>query len=286
MTCKPFAQEKIFIKPTYNHIFDCQWGFIRRYYTYGDENIERIKKLITIFPDEKEFLNILSRRLKYFYISIDELKYLPERFVWKEMSGIDDVYICRFEQLIRQISEAILYVVQFYIRKSKTYSGQIVNSFEDVAVFFGNKKNGLPEYTDSINNSVFLSIILYIRHAIVHDYMRIKYTENNQNPKIEIENIPRIKNGRHYRHGVFDAYIEESFNDYPGKKTPSGHFIMEDNRFYLSIKFKLTRNCKLNQDETEVKFSKDIIGFTDKVINSFFILFKDIFNTLISEQKI
>ena len=192
--CKPraFAKDDVFINPNKAYRFDYVWGFIQRYSSYMDENLKKIDTLISIFPEEESFLKTLSNRAKYFNVLKEELEYLSQRYDWKKIEGIYNVYIHLFEHCICQITEWSMYVLQFYIRNRKNYNGIEMKKFEDIGTFIIDKNNGLPpHYRETINHSALLSILLFIRNSLVHDYRNLVYKQNNQNPIIESNNIPQ-----------------------------------------------------------------------------------------------
>jgi len=282
---RAFAPDEIFLQPGQACRLDYNWGFIQNYLWYNDENIDRIKKLIPIFPDEKEFLETLTRRIKYFQSLNWELNYLSERYDWNKFDGVQEVFICRFEHFICYITESIMYVLQFYTRNKKSYNGITIDKFEDIGKFFVDNNNGLPAYHNkSINDSALLSILLFIRNSLVHRYKDIQYKTNKQNPIIESPNIPPKK-----RYGVIPRlYVDDIFSQYTGKKIPC-NFVsspFNDNRFYLQTTIKLNKQCTIDYDETIMSFSVETLELTNRLCkNEFFVLFREVFHVLIEENK-
>lgn len=281
---RAFDSDDMFInpKPTTAYRFDYNWGFIQRYYSYDDENLNRIRKLIPIFKKEQLFLNTLASRIKYINTLNLELKFLSKRYNWKKFLGVEEVYLRRFEQGIYQIAESIMYLLQFYTRNKKKYAGIKILRFEDIGRFLMDENNCLPQYyTKSINNSALLSIMLFIRHSLVHDYRNIIYKSFKQNPIIEKNNIP-LKN----RYGVLRRlYLDYLFSQYNSKKPPRGYILFNDPMNYLKINLKLTKQCKVNYDETIISFKTNTLDFINRLTRKeFFILFRDILSILLEEN--
>lgn len=278
-----FVKEDIFINPGSAWRLDYCWGPIQDYAGHKSENLERIKQLTRIFPNEKLLLDTLSRRIKYFNSLNKKMKYFSERYNWNNFPEIYDVYLCHFEYYVSQVTEAIMYVLQFYTRNKKGYSGTEIKHFEDIGKFFVGEHNSLPDYyAKSINDSALLSILLFIRNSLVHDYRNIQYIQNDQDPIVKSGNIPPKK-----RYGVLNQlYLDHLLKFYVDKKIPSETIEIPDPRFYLNVKLKLTRNCTINYNETIISFSTNTLDFADRLAKKeFFILFRDVLSTLLEENK-
>ncbi|HUS98927.1 MAG TPA: hypothetical protein VMY59_01240 [Candidatus Thermoplasmatota archaeon] len=284
------APDNIFKKPNYRCKLDYTWGFINTYSLFSNEHLERIKQLNSVFQDKKQFLDMLSRRIKFLQTSIWELRYLLDRYLWNQLSGIFDIYISRFEQCICLQTEIIQQTFEFYTKNKKTYSGVEVNNFSDIGKFLLDKNNGLPTYhLISINDTVLLSILLFIRNSIVHGHREIEYVQNGQNPIIS-GNIS-IKD----RLGVLkQLYLSERYKQFlPLYKNKGGKMYPErflstpmiDSKFFLKINFKLTKGCDLDNDGTIVSFTTDTYRFIKQLTDGeFHILLREIFNVLLNEN--
>lgn len=283
---RKFVKKPIFIRPSRIDRFDVSWNFVNRYVTYSDENFPRIRELIKIFNHEEEFLNTFASRLRYLNSSVEILKYFSSEYDWSQFEGIYDFYLRSFEQIISQIAEAIMYLLQFFERNKRSYSGPNVKKFEDIGKFLIDPNNCLPGYyPKSINNSVLLSILLFVRHSIVHDYRNIVYKPNAQNPIIEKDNIPPNNRYGTLRRQYLDYLFETQLT-----KKPSQTFInipaYKIHNNYLDIDLWLTKKSTVGHDETVVSFSADTLGLLHRLTNmEFFVLFRDIFTVLINENK-
>jgi len=280
------VEEPIFIKPSRINRLDFSWNFVNRYVTYSDENFPRIRELIKIFNHEEGFLNTLASRLQYLNSSVEILKYFSSEYDWSQFEGIYDFYLRSFERIISQIAEAILYLLQFFERNKRSYSGPNIKKFEDIGKFLIDPNNCLPGYyPKSINNSVLLSILLFIRHSIVHDYRNIIYMPNAQNPIIKKDNIP-LNN----RYGTLRRqYLDYLFDTRVTKKLPQTFINIPAYKIhnnYLDINLWLTKKSTVDHDKTRISFSADTLGFLHRFTHvEFFILFRDIFEALLNENR-
>jgi len=264
------------------HYLDFTWNVVNKYNSYTDELFPRIDDLVKKFPDEKNFLNVLKSRLKMINVEYELLKYISEEYSWSEFDGVTDFYLRKFENLIVQIAEGVMYLLQFFVRNKKGYSGPSILKFKDVGDFLISSDNCLPDYYPaSINNSVLLSILLFIRHSIVHDYREIVYEANNQNPLIVNKNIPLNNRYGTLRH----QYLDHLYKTVLTKKPSCTHikipaYNLHDN--YLTVDLWLTKKSTVGYDETIISFSADTLGLIHRFTrNEFFVLFRDIFKVLL-----
>ena len=285
-----YAPDNIFKKPSYVDKLDFTWGFIQRYSGFSNENLPKITELKSVFSGEKQFLETLFRRIKYLHTLKWELEYLSERYIWNNLPEIFDIYICRFEQSICLLSEIIQQTLEFYTRNKKNYLGVKVYNFSDIGRFFLDTNNGLPTYHNlSINDSILLSILLFIRNSIVHGHRDIAYNQNGQNPIIISENIPHKE-----RHGVLkQLYLDGTFKHFlpqyknsGGKMDPEAFLSkrMADPKFYLNIQFKLTKSCTMDYEGTIISFTTDTYEFIKRLADGeFYILMRETFDVLLKE---
>jgi len=281
---RTFCNDNIFIKPDWASRFDYTWGFIQHYTWYKDENIHRIEELIKLLPREKDFLETIIRRIKSIDVIREELKALQERYNWNKLPGIYDFYLSRFEQAICQFSELIMYAIQFYIRNKQSYKGQQVERFEDIGEFLIDSNNGLPNhYHKAINDTALLSILLFIRNSLVHDFKDLRYVQNGQSPIIESNNIPPRK-----RYGVMRTLYPDYLLNiyYRGRKKPQSFIKLSDPRFYLIIELWLTKKCTVGYDKTRISFSTKTYELVDRLIKKeFWGVIRDLLSILVSENK-
>jgi len=171
--------------------FDFTYQFAWWQKNWSFENIGLIDQLIKKMPAEKPFLETLHRRLRYSYVISKQLGYLTERYKWNEAPELFDYYISLFEQNVCMMCEILQLTLNFYTLKKKNYSGPIVIDFKDIDDFLLDPNNGLPKYHNiTINDSLFLSILMYIRNFVVHGKREISYQPNDNKPLILIHKIP------------------------------------------------------------------------------------------------
>lgn len=276
-------------QPTERHPFDTYYGMITLYDITKNKaasgsgrspsyshSLFYINELKHKFPDEDEILKIIYRKTVYLHILKKEIRYLSERYDWNKGEGVKDLFLSRFENFTNSLVELIMISINLYARRTQNKS---LKRFEDIFPNIIDQNNSFPSYYQSINFSVNLTSYVYIRNSLAHDPREIKYLPNNQNPILQIENIPP-----NVRYGNFDKYIEEEFEHYKqngGKISKNTCQSYIDPRFpYLEFEFWLQKNSKVNVRKTKIRFKMNIVELTKMMFNDLIRLQKDMFEII------
>ena len=273
-------------KPTERNSLDSYYGTIS-FYDWHKIPIEDgaefspinylLKEIKKIYPGEKNVLDIIYRKTAYLNVLENELRYLSTRYVWAEKSEFKEIFLAKFENFTTSLVELIITCINLYERTVLNRSEENVVYFGKVVPFLNDSNNKLPTYYHwGINSSINLSFYIYIRNSLVHNFSEIKYVDDEQNPILKIDDIPRKR-----RYGLFDEYIEEEFNKYKGKKTPGLFQKYRDERFpYVSFEFYISKKSTLDLEKSKIGFEMNIIDLTKKMLGDFFVLQKDLFTTI------
>lgn len=273
-------------KPIEHHTLDSYYGTISFYDWHkipeksGGEFSPinyLLQKIEKMFPDEKNILDTIYRKTAYLNILEKEIKYLSTRYIWTEKSEFKEIFLAKFENFTTSLVELIITCINLYERTYLGISEEKVDNFSDVLSFLTDPNNKLPAHNHwGINDSINLSFYIYIRNSLVHNFSKIEYLDNEQNPTLKIDNIPYKK-----RYGLFKAYIENEFKEYKGRKTPNSFHQYHDERFpYLSFEFYLTKKSTLDLEKSKIGFEMNIIDLTHKMLGNLFLLQKDLFTTI------
>ncbi len=288
-----YLPKEILKKPSRYETMDSYYGMINFYKwskipgKHGSEfspiffYLDELKKE---YPKEIEILELICRKTAYLCTLKEEIDYISNRFEWKEIDWIEEVFLSRFESFTTSLVELILISINFHetgvLKRDKDETEVI--KFEDILSFLRNPEHNLPSYYNSINESINLCIYAYIRNSIVHNPKELEYLKNNQNPIIQIKDMPFVKRKEY---GVFNDYLEEVFKLSKCKKSQNTYQKCIDPRFpYLEFELWVNKKSRLGLEKTKVKFKMDIIKLTDMMLDDLFILQKDIFKTIIDSN--
>ncbi|MPM48829.1 hypothetical protein SDC9_95556 [bioreactor metagenome] len=107
--------------------------------------------------------------------------------------------MAKFENFTTSLVELIITCINIYEKLELDINPCNVKNFKDILPFIRNENNKLPShYHLGINNSINISLYIFIRNSLVHNFDEIYYIENNQNPIVKIPNVPKNR-----RFGIF-----------------------------------------------------------------------------------
>jgi len=243
-----------------------------------------INELKNKFPEEEKRLELIYRKTAYLNILKMEIDYLSKRFDWNKGEEFKEIFLARFENFTTTLVELIMISINLYERIGLKQNNISVKNFKDILPFLRDPKNNLPSYYQSINDSVDLSLYVYIRNCLVHNPDEIEYVHNNQNPILQIRNIPCTR-----RYGIFDEYIKDEFKHYTkqlkGKKPQKSFQKYIDSRFpYIQFEFWINKRSNVDVERTKIEFKMSIVELSKKMLNDLFVLQRNIFK-IINELK-
>lgn len=238
-----------------------------------------VKEIETIYPDERNVLSTIYRKIAYLNTLQMEMEYISDRYIWTENPEFKEVFLAKFENLATSLVELIITCINLYERTVLEMTDSNVENFSHILPFLRDSNNKLPsEYHQCINDSIDLSIYIYIRNSLVHNFSEIEYIDSEQNPILKINDVPSDR-----RYGLFNDYIKEEFTKYSGRKTPRSFQEYRDTRFpYVQFQFWFTRKCTLGLEESKIGFEMNIIDLSKKMLTYLFILQKDLFKTIVN----
>ncbi len=236
------------------------------------------------FPEEEKRLGLIYRKTAYLNILQMEIDYLSKRFDWDKGEEFKEFFLARFENFTTTLVELIMISINLYERIGFKQNNISVKNFKDILPFLTNPKNNLPSYYQSINDSVDLSLYVCIRNCLVHNPDKIEYVHNNQNPILQIRDIPSDK-----RYGIFDEYIKNEFEYYikqlKGKRPQKSFQKYIDGRFpYIQFEFWINKKSNVDVKKTKIGFKMGIVELSEKMLNDLFVLQRDMLK-IINESK-
>lgn len=278
--------ENVLIEPDKQYALDSYYGIIS-FYDWHKTPIENggeftpifyhIKRLKKEYVDEHKILDFICRKITFLNVSQMEIDYLSERYNWSGRNEIKEIFLAKFENFTTSIIELFITSINLYetigLKKDKSE----LKRFESILEFLADNNNNLPSYYDwGTEISIKFTIYIFVRNSIVHNFKDIEYLSDMQNPILKIENIPSKK-----RYGIFNKYIEKTFEQYNGNENPNTFHEYIDSRFpYLNIHFYLTRKSTLDVDKSKIEFKMDTVSLSKNMLDDLFILQRNLFENI------
>lgn len=158
-----------------------------------------LDKIKLKYPTEETALEIICRKTAYLNALEMELEYISNRYKWDGRIEFKEVFLAKFENFTTSLVELIITCINIYEKLELDINPCNVKNFKDILPFIRNENNKLPShYHLGINNSINISLYIFIRNSLVHNFDEIYYIENNQNPIVKIPNVPKNR-----RFGIF-----------------------------------------------------------------------------------
>ncbi len=277
-------------EPIQRSAFDSYYGVLS-FYEWHKTPIEtgaefssvfhKLKAIQAKFPIEGKILDIIYRKTAYLNILEMEIEYISKRYKWSEKPEFEEVFLAKFENFTTSLIELIVTCINLHEKLKKNSTKYNIEYFQDIIKFLVNSGNELPDYYHwGINHSINLSVYIFIRNNLVHNFDQVDYVENEQNPLLKIINIP-YKN----RLGKFNDYIENEFKtNYKGKKTSQSFQEYTDSRFpYIKFEFFLNKKSKVDLETTKIGFEMDIISLTKKMLGNLFDIQQNLFQNIMAQ---
>jgi hypothetical protein len=268
-------------KPNKSSSLDTYYGIIS-YYNWLKDPVEKGLRFRTIlynldnlkskYTNEVKLIDIIKRRIALTEILEEDMKYLSQRFIWKEIENIDEIFIYKFENFMEQITELFLLIINFYIKNTKSPLKELDNFGGIINEFFKKDRNINRLWYEGYHSLNF-SFYIYIRNMIVHHPEEIEYNYKNGDIKIKIENLPRDR-----RYGLYHEYLKDVLNRYRGKKTPNSFLskpVIDPTTKFL-IKLKLNKNCNPIDEDTIISYDEKILKLVEMIKGDLFRLTNDL----------
>jgi len=214
--------------------------------------------------------NLLIRKVTYIKLSSVEMKYLLDRYNWKKLPECKDIFISKFEDIISTSFELLLLILNNLDTKYK--------NFNCIIDQLPKEKNNLVLHSE--NTYIYLSLLMYLRHKIVHDPTKIIYTKlGTKKPMISLKDIHILDKETKEMIEVIKRYFNNFYieNKKANQKIILHEFIIKN----LEYSFKLNKNKEINEETISIKYNQEIMKTTEDILGELFIIEREILNKIL-----
>lgn len=259
--------EKSFNKDTY-------YGLL---IDYGWNNTvhlnSEIDKLIKLFPEDKDRLDTIKRRLAYLNYLDSEIKFITERYDFDRIPVLIDWLTNKFERHATLTAELCLTIIEYYHNKPNKYGIR----FEEMIKYIYD----IDKIFKYLNATVDGFIITTIRNEIVHS---TGYKIKRDTDKFSI-NINEVKVKPNF--GLLEDYVKDAFNLFCSQKKVHGKDILvNDPRFpYINLIYRVSKKGTIVWEDTTINIEFDLENYLKRTSNYIYLLGITLFQKKISEKN-
>jgi hypothetical protein len=223
-----------------------------------------ISKVQKKYPDEKERLESISRRLAYLSFLRHEIEYMNKKYDYEEIPIIFEFYTNKVEVFTTLLVDLLMVLAGLWCDRpgSKIKPGPKPYHFEDLFDCFFPLQHGGYQFFKSINIMLELSAAISVRHNYVHD-IGPTISLTNDGGVIEFD-IP-VKQ----RYGDFERYMQiELYNSLKKLPPAPGKIIVKDPRFpEFEFEIRRARKGQFDYEGSGVRYKAKVSQYV-KMLDS------------------